>query len=361
MLKPPHPVARLAYASRCGSIPTTTRSTAGGELGAWRRRRSRIAACSAGNEHLGHLCGGGTMANLEALWVAGRLRPGGRCSRRRRRTTRTRASARCSACVRIRRLRSPRAAWISRALERRLAAGGVGTVVATLGTDGGRRGRSAGRILALRDAPSRASASTPTAPTAATSAGRESRARARAAFAALPGVDSIVVDPHKHGLQPYGCGSVLFRDPAVGALYKHDSPYTYFSSSELHLGEISLECSRAGASAVGLWATQRCCRWCPAASSRAVSRRARGGARAPRRSRPRPAFLGAFRPSSTSSSGCRAPRASSASSELARRIFDEAARRDLHLALAELPAAFFDLAGAGIAADRETSPACGRC
>ena len=25
--------------------------------------------------HLGHLCGGGTMANLEALWVAGQLRP----------------------------------------------------------------------------------------------------------------------------------------------------------------------------------------------------------------------------------------------------------------------------------------------
>ena len=70
-------------------------------------------------------------------------------------------------------------------------------------------------------------------------------------------VDSLVIDPHKHGLQPYGCGCILFRDPAVGALYKHDSPYTYFTSAELHLGEISLECSRAGASAVALWATQR--------------------------------------------------------------------------------------------------------
>ena len=29
---------------------------------------------------------------------------------------------------------------------------------------------------------------------------------------ALPLADSIVVDPHKHGLQPYGCGSVLFAD-----------------------------------------------------------------------------------------------------------------------------------------------------
>jgi hypothetical protein len=51
---------------------------------------------------------------------------------------------------------------------------------------------------------------------------------------------------------------VLFRDPSVGSLYKHDSPYTYFTSQELHLGEISLECSRAGAGAAALWATLRC-------------------------------------------------------------------------------------------------------
>src|SRR5262249_33122992 len=80
---------------------------------------------------------------------------------------------------------------------------------------------------------------------------------ARAAFDAIVHADSIVVDPHKHGLQPYGCGCVVFRDPAVGRTYKHDSPYTYFSSDQLHLGEISLECSRAGAAAVALWATMR--------------------------------------------------------------------------------------------------------
>ena len=80
---------------------------------------------------------------------------------------------------------------------------------------------------------------------------------ARRAYAAMEQADSIVVDPHKHGLQPYGCGCVLFRDPGVGRFYKHDSPYTYFTSKELHLGEISLECSRAGAAAVALWATQQ--------------------------------------------------------------------------------------------------------
>src|SRR5213079_1057523 len=81
-------------------------------------------------------------------------------------------------------------------------------------------------------------------------------ARAEKSFACVTDADSIVIDPHKHGLQPYGCGCVLFRDSAVGKLYKHESPYTYFSSAELHLGEISLECSRPGASAAALWATQ---------------------------------------------------------------------------------------------------------
>ncbi len=78
-----------------------------------------------------------------------------------------------------------------------------------------------------------------------------------APFLAIADADSVVVDPHKHGLQPYGCGAVLFRDPSVGRLYKHDSPYTYFTSGDLHLGEISLECSRAGASAAALWLTLR--------------------------------------------------------------------------------------------------------
>jgi tyrosine decarboxylase / aspartate 1-decarboxylase len=49
----------------------------------------------------------------------------------------------------------------------------------------------------------------------------------------------------------------MFRDRSVGRFYRHDSPYTYFSSPELHLGEISLECSRPGASAVALWTTMR--------------------------------------------------------------------------------------------------------
>ena len=76
-------------------------------------------------------------------------------------------------------------------------------------------------------------------------------------FTAMTEADSIVIDPHKHGLQPYGCGAVLFKNPEEGRFYKHDSPYTYFTSDQLHLGEITLECSRAGAAAAALWATQQ--------------------------------------------------------------------------------------------------------
>ena len=101
-----------------------------------------------------------------------------------------------------------------------------------------------------------------------------------APFAAVASCDSIVVDPHKHGLQPYGCGAVLFADPAVGRIYKHESPYTYFTSDELHLGEISLECSRAGAAAAALWLTLQVF---PLASDDGLGAILAGGRRAARR------------------------------------------------------------------------------
>src|SRR5207249_10682050 len=97
-------------------------------------------------------------------------------------------------------------------------------------------------------------------------------------FDRLSEADSIVIDPHKHGLQPYGCGCVLFRDPALGRFYQHASPYTYFTSKELHLGEISLECSRPGAAAVALWATQRLLPLAPGGEFATMLDRCRGAA-----------------------------------------------------------------------------------
>ncbi len=81
---------------------------------------------------------------------------------------------------------------------------------------------------------------------------------ARAAYNRISEADSIVIDPHKHGLQPYGCGCVLFRDPSVGALYKHDSPYTYFTQADFSSRRNQpSNAPGAGSSAVALWATQQ--------------------------------------------------------------------------------------------------------
>jgi glutamate/tyrosine decarboxylase-like PLP-dependent enzyme len=138
------------------------------------------------------------------------------------------------------------------ALDAACAAGGVGTVVLTGGTTGLGAVDRIDQALALRER-------------------HGVRIHVDAAYGgffallddapdalkAIGAADSVVIDPHKHGLQPYGCGAVMFGDPGVGRLYAHDSPYTYFTSDELHLGEISLECSRAGAAAAALWLTLR--------------------------------------------------------------------------------------------------------
>ena len=170
-------------------------------------------------------------------------------------------------------------------------------------------------------------------------------AETRAAYDQIGQADSIVVDPHKHGLQPYGCGCVLFRDPSVGALYKHDSPYTYFTSSELHLGEISLECSRPGASAVALWATQKLLPLTRGGEFAAGLEACREAAvnladRLAADSR----WLVPFPPELDIVVW--APRAASAglASERSQRIFTAAAKRGLHLALGPFARRVFPLA-----------------
>src|SRR5437899_3580038 len=84
---------------------------------------------------------------------------------------------------------------------------------------------------------------------------------AKQAFARIGEADSIVIDPHKHGLQPYGCGCVLFRDPGVGRLYKHDSPYTYFSSGELNWVKSAWGVRGQGRWPVRLGRRRTLCRW----------------------------------------------------------------------------------------------------
>jgi glutamate/tyrosine decarboxylase-like PLP-dependent enzyme len=170
---------------------------------------------------------------------------------------------------------------------------------------------------------------------------------ARLAYAAIDQADSIVIDPHKHGLQPYGCGCILFRDPAVGRFYKHDSPYTYFTSKELHLGEISLECSRAGAAAVALWATQQLLPLQPGGEfARGLASGRRAALDLDRRLRNDHRFQPLASPPELDivvwALNAATPEQAS---ELAQKVFDRAAACHLHLALVQLPRSWFETSG----------------
>jgi glutamate/tyrosine decarboxylase-like PLP-dependent enzyme len=257
MLKPPHPLAWAAYATAMLLNPNN-HALDGGPATAEMEQEAvaAIAAMFGYSEHIGHLTSSGTIANLEALWVAREMRPDAAI------VYGENAHYTHARMCQVIGVRGEQIAQDAHgrldldALDRRLCAGGVGTVVATLGTTSLGAIDPVQQILEL----------------CARHGARLHVDAAYGGFFALladggePGVDpepfqalrladSIVVDPHKHGLQPYGCGCVLFADPAVARLYHHDSPYTYFTSRERHLGEISLECSRAGAAAAALWAT----------------------------------------------------------------------------------------------------------
>ncbi len=261
MLKPPHAIASMAYFI-AQQINPNNHALDGGPATAKMEIEvvAEMARMFGYETHLGHLTSSGTIANLEALWVARHLHPTKAVA------FSTEAHYTHGRMCEVIGAKTVEIAVDGRGrmdlddLRARLKTGEIGTVVMTSGTtalgavdpideamklrrefefrihvDGAYGGFF--KLLAETDALDADSA---------------------AAFRAIAESDSVVVDPHKHGLQPYGCGSVLFRDPAVGRFYKHDSPYTYFTSNELHLGEISLECSRAGAAAAALWATLQC-------------------------------------------------------------------------------------------------------
>ncbi len=227
------------------------------------------------------------------------------------------------------------------ALESRLERGDVGTVVVTLGTTALGAIDPLPQILTLRERYGfriHVDAAYGGYFKLASNLGSE----ARAAYEGLSAVDSIVIDPHKHGLQPYGCGCVLFRDPAVGHFYKHDSPYTYFTSDELHLGEISLECSRAGAAAVALWATQRLLPLVPEGEFASMLDNCRAAAiELHRRLAASEFFIAAIEPELDIVVWAVCGATAEESSSRARAVFDAAARKDLHLALVQLPLQFF--------------------
>jgi len=353
MLKPPHPLARAAYALAM-QINPNNHARDGGRASSLMEIEAvaEIARMFGWTEFLGHLTSSGTMANLEALWVAGQVAPGRRIvgSEQAHYT-----HHRISAVLQLQYdsvASNPRGRMEMNALETELRRGDVGTVVATLGTTAIGAVDPLDEILALRskygfrihvdaayggyfklipdslDEP------------------------ARRAYAAIDQADSIVVDPHKHGLQPYGCGCVLFRDPSVGQFYKHDSPYTYFTSKELHLGEISLECSRAGAAAVALWATQRLL---PLEAGGEFAQGLAKGRRAALDLDRRLRLDGHFVPLAAGPPELDivvwklAAESAETAARMAQKLFDACAARSLHLALVQLPCFWFETGGSGTA------------
>src|SRR5881396_234193 len=77
MLKPPHDVARRAYEMALKINPNNHALDGGRASSAMEKEAVAALARMIGwDTHLGHLCSGGTMANLEALWIAGQLHPG---------------------------------------------------------------------------------------------------------------------------------------------------------------------------------------------------------------------------------------------------------------------------------------------
>ena len=344
MLKPPHPVARLAYMLAIWINPNN-HALDGGKASSQMEKEAvaEIAKMFGWDLFLGHLTSGGTMANMEALWVAGQLNPTGKivASQQAHYT-----HNRISAVLKLNFESIPndrRGRMDLDPLKKQLDQGDVGTVVATIGTTATGSIDPLPELLQLR-AQYGFRIHVDSAYGGYFKLAENLTAETAAAYERLHEVDSIVVDPHKHGLQPYGCGCVLFRDPAVGRFYKHDSPYTYFSSKELHLGEISLECSRAGATAVGLWATQKLL---PLVKGGEFGLGLQSGREAAlalwEKIHSDQRFLTAFPPELDIIIW--APRSESVSmaSEMARKIFNLAETKGLYLALANIPVEFFDL------------------
>src|SRR6266567_3074408 len=256
MLKPPHPAAVAGYVAAMLVNPNN-HALDGGKVTSKMEKEvvAQLAEMFGFGIHLGHLTSSGTIANLEALYVARELHPGrGVAYSADAHYTHARMCGVLGMAGTA--VGTDAAGRIDlHALDRLLAGGSIGTVVATAGTTGLGAIDPVHDVLAVaRRRGVRVHVDAAYGGFFTLLAGAEGRADLDPRpWRAIAHCDSVVVDPHKHGLQPYGCGAVLFADPGVGRLYKHDSPYTYFTSGELHLGEISLECS--GAAAAALWLT----------------------------------------------------------------------------------------------------------
>ena len=79
----------------------------------------------------------------------------------------------------------------------------------------------------------------------------------RAQYEALPGADSITVDPHKGGYVPYPAGALCYRDAAWRDAISLRAPVVFHSQTEPTVGVYGVEGSKPGASAAAVWLAHR--------------------------------------------------------------------------------------------------------
>lgn len=261
MQKPPHPAAISAYIATILDGPNNyTRESGEATLEMESEAVAELARMLGLSSHaIGHLTSSGTIANLEALWIARELKP---------RSKVVFSDQVHHGHLKVCRLLglepiqvpSDRLGCIDlMALEQVLQGGNVGTVVVTAGTTGLGAIDPIHEVVKLRaryefwlhaDAcyggfftllSYGSDALVPTEP-----------------FAALVDCDSISIDPHKHGLQPLGCGCLLLREapPTFPLSFKRPS---YVDAALLAPDDpCRIECSRSGAAAAALWFTFKC-------------------------------------------------------------------------------------------------------
>ncbi|NBC05138.1 MAG: aminotransferase class V-fold PLP-dependent enzyme, partial [Bacteroidetes bacterium] len=224
MLKPPHPIAWLSYALAMTINPNNHALDGGPPTSEMEKEVIQKMASMVGydSNSLGHLTSGGTIANLEALFIAREIHPGKAIAASENAHYTHQRMCRVLNCefikIPVNHRGIPDLDFVKKNSTK------IGTIVVTMGTTGLGIVEPLGDILKVAEQ-------------------NDIRVHADAAYGGffklisdelssnihwqhLSECESIVIDPHKHGLQPYGCGSVLYKDAAVGKYFKHDSPYT---------------------------------------------------------------------------------------------------------------------------------------
>src|SRR5580700_11111204 len=193
MLKPPHPAAIVGYLTAMLVNPNN-HALDGGPATARMEKEAvaQLAQMFGLPAHLGHLTTSGTADSGEAHYTHSRMCgvlgvPG--------------TAVAVDAAGRL----------DLGALDALLAGGGIGTVVATAGTTGLGAVDPVHEVLAIARAHGvRVHVDAAYGGFFTLLTGRDGLGIDAAPWQAIAQCDSMVVDPHKHGLQPYGCGAVLF-------------------------------------------------------------------------------------------------------------------------------------------------------